>query len=236
MKKILLATSIYIFVNWRKILQISIIPLIFTIPFLFYFEDFVNILQNFTTQMRIESNLTNEDIMQYDVENNNSYILLFLLLLIYAYTLLSINLLKMFIFGANKVNISSSLLEFKKIFKYIFFNIIINTIIIIISYFMNIFFIILAYFIIVPIMLNFVNIAIGEKIKISWKLSFTDHFNLFFMQILLPYIVVMIVGLAFQGNIYISFILQVIIFYWTTINIAIFYQTINAKNNINNYS
>lgn len=217
-KKTIIATLAFIVINWKKILEVSIIPLILSLPFIFVIPDFIDFIEQMLTKQTI-------------VDTNLSKNTLFLFLFIYSYVVLSINLLRLVIFGRDYLNINSSLFDFIKIFKYILFSALMGFIVLLTSYIIQFILInFIVYFLIVPLMLNFANIAFGRDIRLSWKLPFVVHFNLFFMQILLPQIVVWGFQLVFVNNLYVYVILQVIILYWTTINLALCYKAINSDN------
>lgn len=216
-KKTILATLAFMVINWRKILEISIIPLLFSLPFILTItgQEFINLI---------------EQIIEQQAHNLPVNILFYSLLFLYGYSLLSINLLRVVILEVKNLTIKSNLFNFKRIFKYILFSIFISFIILISTFVIKLFFIILVIeFLIVPLMLNFVNIAVDKRIKFIWRLPFVVHFNLFFMQRLLPYIIIF-AALFFNVNFYVIIIMYIVIFYWTTINIALCYRIIYSDN------
>jgi hypothetical protein len=93
------------------------------------------------------------------------------------------------------------------------------------------------YFLIIPITLNFINIAIDQPSKYKWNLSFTTHMNLFFLQAILPALVGML--FAALANIIglppiLEWTVKVILFYWTLVTLALCYQLIQANSSAQN--
>ena len=91
----------------------------------------------------------------------------------------------------------------------------------------------IVYFLIVPLTLNFVNVAIGRALNLRWRLTFIVHVNLFLMQVLLPTLFAYLFGIVADAlglSIYVTLLVQVIIFYWSGVNLAFCYRVIVAQN------
>jgi len=91
----------------------------------------------------------------------------------------------------------------------------------------------IVYFLIIPITLNFVGIAIDQPSKYKWNLSFTTHMNLFFLQAILPALVGMLfaalANILGLGSI-LEWVAKVVVFYWTLVTLALCYQLIQTNN------
>jgi hypothetical protein len=93
------------------------------------------------------------------------------------------------------------------------------------------------YFLIVPLTLNFVAISIDQPFKHRWSLSFATHLNLFLLQALLPALVSIFIAvisdtIGIGGTL--DWVVKVVIYYWTLVNLALCYRLINNNNGINN--
>jgi len=86
----------------------------------------------------------------------------------------------------------------------------------------------IVYFLIIPITLNFVSIAIDQPSKYKWNLSFTTHMNLFFLQAILPALVGMLFATLLGPML--GWVVKVVLFYWTLVTLALCYQLIHANN------
>ena len=220
-KKTILASLAFIVVNWRKIIEISIIPLGFAFPLLLVLPELMELSkQLFTDQVDTAIN----------VPDNT---LLYMFLFLYGYALLSINLARLVIFGSASVSVLSGVLEFGRIAKYVGLTMMVGFAIVFPTALTGLLFVqLIVYFLIVPLTLNFVNVAIGKMLNFRWNLPFAVHVNLFFMQVLLPTLFAYLFGsvaeaLGISG--YISMFVQVLIFYWSGVNLAFCYRVIVAK-------
>ena len=224
-KKTILASLAFIVVNWRKIIEISIIPLIFSLPLLLIFSELLIWYKQVIPQL-----LAGQVVEGVEPPEKA---LLYMLLFVYGYALLSINLARLVLFGSNAVSILDGALEVGRNFRYIGLVMMIGFTVIFPAYVTGLFFVQLAvYFLIVPLTLNFVNVAIGKTLNLRWNIPFVVHVNLFFMQILLPTLFAYLVGSAADAlgvSGYVSMFIQVLIFYWSGVNLAFCYRVIVAK-------
>lgn len=220
-KKTTLASLAFIVVNWRKIIAISIIPLGFSCPLLLVLPELIELSkQLFTAQV---------DTALIVPDNTLLYMFLFL----YGYALLSINLARLVMLGSASVSVLSCVLEFARIAKYIGLTMMVGFAIVFPTALTGLLFVqLIVYFLIMPLTLNFVNVAIGKALNLRWSLPFVIHINLFFMQALLPTLFVYLVGSAADAlgmSGYVSMFIQVLIFYWSGVNLAFCYRIIAAK-------
>ncbi len=220
--KIILASIAFALTNWKKILEISILPVLISIPFLAILPDMLSIM---------ESVFSKKEVADIQLPDNT---MIYLLLFFYGYLTLSINVYRLVILGQNSVSGIVPVLNFNKIIRFVGLTLLIGlatTAPVIIS---GIAFLqLIVYFLVIPITLNFINIAIGQPSKYKWNLSFISQANLFFLQIVLPALVGMIfsslVSLIGLPDI-LGWVFKAIVFYWTLISLALCYQFIVKKN------
>jgi hypothetical protein len=221
-KKTILASLAFIIMHWRKIIEISIIPMIFAFPLLLVLPELMAVSkQLFMGQTGVS----------ISVPDNT---LLYMLLFLFGYALLSINLARLVMLGTGSVSILSCVFEFGKIAKYTGLTMLIGFAIIFPTALTGLLFVqLIVYFLIVPLTLNFVNVAIGRALNLRWRLTFIVHVNLFLMQVLLPTLFAYLFGIVADAlglSIYVTLLVQVIIFYWSGVNLAFCYRVIVAHN------
>jgi hypothetical protein len=221
-KKTILASLAFIIMHWRKIIEISIIPMIFAFPLLLVLPELMAVSkQLFMGQTGVS----------ISVPDNT---LLYMLLFLFGYALLSINLARLVMLGTGSVSILSCVFEFGKIAKYTGLTMLIGFAIVFPAALTGLLFVqLIVYFLIVPLTLNFVNVAIGRALNLRWRLTFIVHVNLFLMQVLLPTLFAYLFGIVADAlglSIYVTLLVQVIIFYWSGVNLAFCYRVIVAHN------
>ena len=221
-KKTILASLAFIIMHWRKIIEISIIPMIFAFPLLLVLPELMAVSkQLFMGQTGVS----------ISVPDNT---LLYMLLFLFGYALLSINLARLVMLGTGSVSILSCVFEFGKIAKYTGLTMLIGFAIVFPTALTGLLFVqLIVYFLIVPLTLNFVNVAIGRALNLRWRLTFIVHVNLFLMQVLLPTLFAYLFGIVADVlglNTYVTLLVQVIIFYWSGVNLAFCYRVIVAHN------
>jgi hypothetical protein len=221
-KKTILASLAFIIMHWRKIIEISIIPMIFAFPLLLVLPELMAVSkQLFMGQTGVS----------ISVPDNT---LLYMLLFLFGYALLSINLARLVMLGTGSVSILSCVFEFGKIAKYTGLTMLIGFAIVFPTALTGLLFVqLIVYFLIVPLTLNFVNVAIGRALNLRWRLPFIVHVNLFLMQVLLPTLFAYLFGIVADAlglSIYVTLLVQVIIFYWSGVNLAFCYRVIVAHN------
>ncbi|KAA0445197.1 MAG: hypothetical protein FXV80_02985 [Candidatus Thioglobus sp.] len=220
--KILVAGFAFAITHWRRILQISIVPLILSLPFFLIVPEMLDIMKKLLLQ--------EEFIMPNNMVTN---MVIYSLLFLYACISLSISIFRL-VLGTESVGIMP-IIEPLKIGKFIALALFIGALSLI-AVFSGLWIILpLLSFLLAPIMLNFVNIAIEKPIKYRWNLPFVTHLNLFFLQVIVPELVVFLFYSLFSiidlGE-NASLAAKVIMFYWSAITLPLCYHLITtAKQN-----
>jgi len=221
--KIIFASFAFVLMNWRKIVEISILPLLLSLPLLTLSAEIIDFLNIFTEKSAVKT----EDIQL------PSGIVAYALLSLYGHISLSINMYRLVIFGADSVS-WMPIFKLRQIVGFLGLTFFINLVTGLPLLFADLMWIHLAVsFFLVPISLNFINIATDQSLKFKWEISVITQVNLFFLQILLPLLSAMAINfLIFSTGLpdIISWIVKVIVFYWTLINLALCYQLITQSN------
>ncbi|MCS5592131.1 MAG: hypothetical protein NZ775_06390 [Gammaproteobacteria bacterium] len=219
-KKTILASLAFIVMHWKKIIEISIIPLILASPLLLVLPELI---------MELSKQLLTGQVDTANVPDNTPLYVFFFL---YGYALLSINLVRLIMLGESSVSALSCVFEFGRIAKYVGLTMMVGFAIVLPVALTGVLFVeLIVYFLIVPLTLNFVNVAIGRVLNFRLSLPFVVHISLYFMQVLLPTLFAYLFGsvadaLGLSG--YFSMLVQVFIFYWSGINLAFCYRVIVA--------
>jgi hypothetical protein len=162
-------------------------------------------------------------------EGTTPYFLLFL----YGYISLSINMYRLVILGETSVSIKTPIFNIGQIARFAGLTLIIGFATIIPVLLTGISFLqLIIYFLIIPITLNFINIATNQPSKYKWKLNFVTQSNLFLLQVIIPALIGMITTFIFNSiglPEAFSWSVDIIVFYWSLINLALCYQLINAN-------
>ncbi len=214
--KIFLAGFAFVAIHWKKILKISIVPTLISLPLLISMPELIALAQQILT----------DTLSTPPALPNN--IGLYLLLFFYGYISLSINLYRLVILDEQAVSILP-IVELGKIIRFIGLSLLVGLPII----FNNpIWLPWVVYFFLIPITLNFVNIAIGNPFKYRWNLSFTTQMNLFFLQVIVPMLMVLLLTYPFSFfglGLSMEWISRVLAFYWSSITLALCYQLIETS-------
>ncbi|MBW5289987.1 MAG: hypothetical protein Rpha_2113 [Candidatus Ruthia sp. Apha_13_S6] len=160
--------------------------------------------------------------------------MIYLLLFFYGYLTLSINMYRLVILGQNSVSGIVPVLNFNKIIRFVGLTLFIGLVTMAPVIISGIAFLqLIMYFLVVPITLNFINIATDQPSKYKWNLNFISQANLFFLQIFLPALAGMIfsflvslIGLPDM----LGWMVKAIVFYWTLISLALCYQLVVKQN------
>ena len=216
--KIFLAGIAFTLTHWRKILEISILPLLFSIPLLLIATELLALMTQF-----FNGNLA-------DIQLPDNAIIYFLLFF-YGYIMLSINMYRLVILGEAAVNGLMPILDINKMIRFIGLTLVVGIITTVPVMITGLQFLhLLMYFLIIPITLNFINIALGQPSKYRWNLPFISHLNLFFLQIILPALVTILFS-AMVNAIGLSpifeWVVRLVLLYWTLVTLALCYQLIN---------
>jgi len=89
------------------------------------------------------------------------------------------------------------------------------------------------YFLIMPITLNFVRIALHQPSNYKWQLNFVSQANLFLLQAIIPALIGMIFTALFSAlglSDVFGWIVKTVLFYWSLVNLALCYQLIQKAN------
>ena len=224
--KTILASLAFIVMHWKKIVEISIIPLIFTLPLLFVLGEIIELSQR----------LISGDIESGVVAPKNTW--LYMVLFLYGYALLSINLARLVVHGADRISVLDGVFLVSKIAKYIGLTMLVGFAVFFpVMLTGSLFVQLIVYFLIVPLTLNFINIALDKPLNFRWNLPFVAHASLFLMQVLLPTFIALFfsVGADYFGlSVVVTMVTQVLIFYWSGINLAFCYRIIVVDNSTQN--
>ncbi|BBB22892.1 conserved hypothetical protein [Abyssogena phaseoliformis symbiont OG214] len=220
--KIMLASVAFAFTHWKKILEISILPVLISIPFLAILPDILSIMN---------SVFSKKEVADIQLPDN---MMIYLLLFFYGYLTLSINMYRLVILGQNSVSGIVPVLNFNKIIRFVGLTLFIGLVTMAPVIISGIAFLqLIMYFLVVPITLNFINIATDQPSKYKWNLNFISQANLFFLQIFLPALAGMIfsflvslIGLPDM----LGWMVKAIVFYWTLISLALCYQLVVKQN------
>ncbi|TEU20914.1 MAG: hypothetical protein E3I13_03570 [Gammaproteobacteria bacterium] len=224
--KIFLAGFAFALTHWKKIIEISIFPILISLPFLMVVPELLGLMEQL---------FNGGELLDIQLPEN---MMIYLLLFFYGYVTLSINMYRLVVLGEQSIAGFIPVLDVNKIIRFVgltFFVGLVTVIPVMITGMPLLQLIV--YFLIIPITLNFVSIAIDQPSKYKWNLSFTTHMNLFFLQAILPALVGMlfaalanVVGL---GSI-LEWAVKVVLFYWTLVTLALCYQLIQANNSAQN--
>ena len=224
--KIFIAGFAFALTHWKKIIEISIFPVLISLPFLMIMPELLGLMEQL---------FSGGELLDVQLPENMMF---YLVLFFYGYITLSINMYRLVILGEQSNGGFMPVLNVNKIIRFAGLVLFVGLVTIIpvgITGMPMLQFIM--YFLIISITLNFINIAIDQPLKYKWNLSFTTHMNLFFLQVILPKLVgilfatlASIIGL---GSI-LEWTVNVILFYWTLITLALCYQLIQANNSAQN--
>ena len=220
--KIFLAGFAFALTHWKKVLEISIIPLLVSLPFLTIFPDLLALMEQvFSSEELVEVVLP-------------EYSLLYLILFFYGYISLSINMYRLVILGECSVNGLAPVIDVGMIFKFVGLTLFIGAVTVFPVMITGVALLqLVMYFLVIPLTLNFINIATNQPSQYKWGLSFPTHMNLFFLQAVLPAVVTLLFSalinvIGFGSAI--EWVIRVVVFYWTLVTLALCYRLIIANN------
>jgi len=237
--KIFLAGFAFALTHWKKIIEIPVVPVLLSMPLFFIIIDpnFLEILSKiveFVQKQPPSMLLNNIEFIQLANQLPAS-MPLYLLLSLYANIMLSINMYRLVIQGEVLISGLVPIFDFRKIIKFfvlLFLVGLANSI-----FYGSILQMIIS-FLIIPITLNFVRISIGESFQYKWNLSFSTQVNLFFIQVVLPLMILLLLtfidGHLGADGVLATMLFVVILFYWVPITLALCYQLIQANNSTQN--
>ncbi|SMN15281.1 hypothetical protein CRYPD_462 [uncultured Candidatus Thioglobus sp.] len=221
--KIILTSFAFALTHWKKIVEVSILPLLLLLPLLSLSAEIIELMDIF----KKENTVKLEDVQV------SSNIFIYSLLSLYGLASLSINIYRLVIFGAQSVS-WVPIFKLRQIVGFIGLTFLINlatSLPMILANLMWMHFVVS--FFLIPISLNFINIATDQPLKFKWGIGVITQINLFFLQVVLPLLSVMAVNFLISSiglPSAISLVVKVIIFYWTLISLALCYQLIATTN------
>ena len=219
--KIILASFAFALTHWKKIIEISILPAVLSLPFLLILPQMLELME------AVFQGGDPTDIVL--PENMMPYLLVFL----YAYVSLSINMYRLVILGPQSVSITTPVFNLAQIARFIGLTLVVGFVTTVPVMLTGIGILqLIAYFLIIPITLNFVNIAIQQPSKYKWQLSFVSQANLFLLQAIIPALIGMMATALFSSiglPEAFEWAVKAIVFYWSLINLALCYQLITTN-------
>jgi len=210
-QKTILATLAFAFSNWKKLLEVSIFPLLLALPFL---PELANLLSMAKPGSEISDNI--------------NFHITYLLMFIYASMAMLINVYRLVILGNNSVNRLGFVLPNLRIGRFFLLAILlgIGQAITLASIYL-----LPLYLLLVPLTLNLVSIANDlpyKRIEVTWQ----ARLNIFLINFIGPFILISLIGLI--ENNYLDSFFSFISIYWTSISIALCYKVIMANSSTQN--
>ncbi|MDE0948895.1 MAG: hypothetical protein OSA79_02715 [Candidatus Thioglobus sp.] len=205
-QKTILATLAFAFSNWKKLLEVSIFPLLLALPFL---PELMNLLSMAKPGSEIPDNI--------------NFHVTYLLMFIYASMAMLINVYRLVILGNNSVNRLGFVLPNLRFGRFFLLAILLGVgqAITLASIYLLPF-----YLLLVPLTLNLVSIANDvpyKRIEVTWQ----SRLNIFLINFIGPFILISLIGLI--ENDYLDSFFSFISIYWTSISIALCYKVIMAN-------
>jgi hypothetical protein len=223
--KILIAGFAFAMTHWKKILEISIIPLLLSLPLFTLLPELKIIMEQIFLALK---EATPESPLPEVILPNN--LAIYLTLFVYGSASLSINMYRLVILGKKSVGVAP-VFNITQMLRFIGLKLVIGLVNILPLFLTSLLMLqFVASFLIVPVMLNLVNIAIVAPSKYRWKLSFFTQINLLLLQVILPILAILLFNflLHYTGfsGVYTGLAVQVAVFYWSAITLALCYQII----------
>lgn len=225
--KIFIAGFAFAITHWKKILEISIVPLLISLPLLAIIPELLTITKQVFSAL--EQSSPSSQLSELVLPDN---IGIYLILFLYGNISLSINMYRLVALGGQSVGIMP-VFDLSKIARFIGLTLLVGMASIVPLVLTNLLILqLVASFLVVPITLNFVNIAIEKPSKYRWGLSFNTHINLFFLQVVVPILVVLLftslsklMGLGAGAE----WVARVLVFYWGAITLTLCYKLITTS-------
>ncbi len=216
--KIFLAGFAFTLAHWQKILQISILPLLVSAPFLFIVPELLE---------SMEKVFSGGELIDVALPDN---MMIYFILFLYGYLNLSLNMYRLVMLGEQSVSGLMPILSLNQIGRFMGLTLLVGLVTTVPLLITGVVILqLVAYFLIIPITLNFVNIALGQPSKYKWHLPFTTQANLFFLQAVLPTLVTILFGALFEFiglSAVFLWVIKLLLFYWTLTTLALCYQLI----------
>ena len=220
--KIILASFAFALTHWKKVVEISILPVAISLPLLLILPQMFELM---------EVVFQGGDLADVVLPDNTP---IYLLLFLYGYIMLSVNMYRLVVLGAQNVSALSPIFNISQIFRFIGLTLFVGFVTTVPVMLTGIGFLqLIIYFLIMPMTLNFVNIAINQPSNYKWKLNFTSQANLFLLQAIIPALIGMIFTSLFSAIGFpeaFGWVVKAILFYWSLVNLALCYQLIQEAN------
>jgi len=220
--KIILASFAFALTHWKKVVEISILPVAISLPLLLILPQMFELM---------EVVFQGGDLTEVVLPDNTP---IYLLLFLYGYIMLSVNMYRLVVLGEQNVSAMSPIFNIRQIFRFIGLTLFVGFITTVPVMLTGIGFLqLIIYFLIMPMTLNFVNIAINQPSNYKWKLNFISQANLFLLQAIIPALIGMIFTSLFSAIGFpeaFGWAIKAILFYWSLVNLALCYQLIQEAN------
>ena len=220
--KIILASFAFALTHWKKVVEISILPVAISLPLLLILPQMFELM---------EVVFQGGDLTEVVLPDNTP---IYLLLFLYGYIMLSVNMYRLVVLGEQNVSAMSPIFNIRQIFRFIGLTLFVGFITTVPVMLTGIGFLqLVIYFLIMPMTLNFVNIAINQPSNYKWKLNFISQANLFLLQAIIPALIGMIFTSLFSAIGFpeaFGWAIKAILFYWSLVNLALCYQLIQEAN------
>ncbi len=220
--KIILASFAFALTHWKKVVEISILPVAISLPLLLILPQMFELM---------EIVFQGGDLADVVLPDNTP---IYLLLFLYGYIMLSVNMYRLVVLGAQNVSALSPIFNISQIFRFIGLTLFVGFVTTVPVMLTGIGFLqLIIYFLIMPMTLNFVNIAINQPSNYKWKLNFVSQANLFLLQAIIPALIGMIFTSLFSAIGFpeaFGWVVKAILFYWSLVNLALCYQLIREAN------
>ena len=220
--KIILASFAFALTHWKKVVEISILPVAISLPLLLILPQMFELM---------EVVFQGGDLTEVVLPDNTP---IYLLLFLYGYIMLSVNMYRLVVLGEQNVSAMSPIFNIRQIFRFIGLTLFVGFITTVPVMLTGIGFLqLVIYFLIMPMTLNFVNIAINQPSNYKWKLNFISQANLFLLQAIIPALIGMIFTSLFSAIGFpevFGWAIKAILFYWSLVNLALCYQLVQEAN------
>ena len=220
--KIILASFAFALTHWKKVVEISILPVAISLPLLLILPQMFELM---------EVVFQGGDLTEVVLPDNTP---IYLLLFLYGYIMLSVNMYRLVVLGEQNVSAMSPIFNIRQIFRFIGLTLFVGFITTVPVMLTGIGFLqLVIYFLIMPMTLNFVNIAINQPSNYKWKINFISQANLFLLQAIIPALIGMIFTSLFSAIGFpeaFGWVIKAILFYWSLVNLALCYQLIQEAN------
>jgi hypothetical protein len=220
--KIILASFAFALTHWKKIVEISILPVAISLPLLLILPQMFELM---------DAVFQGGDLTEVVLPDNTP---IYLLLFFYGYIMLSINMYRLVVLGEQAVSAMSPIFDIRQIFRFVGLTLFIGFVTTVPVMLTGIGFLqLVIYFLIMPITLNFVSIALHRPSNYKWQLNFVSQANLFLLQAIIPALIGMIFTALFSflglSDVF-GWAVKAILFYWSLVNLALCYQLIQKAN------